>query len=65
MWTEIRNNACKTFQAEDNEPVLIHIIKTGFVDRYITVYEDAYDQTTGQIYQLTAQEIFEKHGIQL
>jgi len=37
----------RTYQLED-EPELIHIIKTGFKDKYIVVYEDAYELELGK-----------------
>lgn len=39
-WKEIENRT-RTFQLE-NEPELIHIIKTGFENTYFVVFEDGY-----------------------
>lgn len=41
-WHPIKTSVCRSFQL-DQEPELIHIIKTGFVNRYYVVYEDAYE----------------------
>ena len=39
-WNELENRT-RTFQLE-NEPELIHIIKTGFENTYFVVFEDGY-----------------------
>jgi hypothetical protein len=46
-WIE-NKNVTKTFRL-GNEPELIHIIKTGFKDKYMVVYEDAYELNLGEV----------------
>jgi hypothetical protein len=67
MLTEIKSN-CRTFQFCEGEfcPELIHIIKTGFEDLYIIVYEDAYEQfNLGKNNYYTAVQIMEKFNIDI
>jgi hypothetical protein len=47
---------CRTFQW-DEEPELIHVIKTGFENRYMVVHEDAYELNLGKVEFLTKEEI--------
>jgi len=47
------------------EPEIIHVIKTGFEDRYMVVYEDAYEQITGKVLLGSKAEIEELFGIKL
>jgi len=54
-WIE-SGNVTKTFRLQ-NEPELIHVIKTGFKDRYIVVYEDAYELNIGKVDYGTKAEI--------
>lgn len=63
-WVEIEGNKKWTFQLGDH-PELIHIIKTGFDDLYIVVYEDAYDLHTGKTEFGSKQTIEDKFGIEL
>lgn len=54
-----------SFQLED-EPEFIHIIKTGFNDRYFVVYEDAYEICNQmKVESYSKQEIFKKFNINL
>lgn len=62
-WIETKN-VTKTFRLGD-EPELIHVIKTGFEDKYMLIYEDAYDLNTGDIIFGTKIEIENKFGISL
>ena len=39
---------CQSFHAL-NDPEIIHVIKTGFTDRYMVVYEDAYELNLGKV----------------
>jgi len=55
-------NKCKSFRLGD-EPEVIHIIKTGFRDKYIVVDEDAFDINTGNVAFYTKKEIEEKYFI--
>ena len=47
------------------EPEMIHIIQTGFRDRYLVVWEDAYEMLLGKTEILTAEEIKNKFNIEL
>lgn len=62
-WKEINSN-CRTFQL-DKEPELIHVIKTGFVDKYMVVYEDAHELNLGSVNFHTKKEIEEGFNIKL
>jgi restriction endonuclease len=64
MWKEIKRRKVRTFQIDD-EPLLIHIIKTGFEDKYIVVYEDAHEQCLGDIVIGTQKDIKETFGIDI
>ena len=62
-WVE-SGNVTKTFRLED-EPELIHVIKTGFKDKYMVVYEDAYGLNIGKVTYGTKAEIEGRFGITL
>lgn len=62
-WIE-SDNVTKTFRLQD-EPELIHIIKTGFRDKYMVVYEDAYELNIGKVIYGTKLEIESRFGITL
>lgn len=62
-WKQIDNNV-KSFQYGD-EPELIHIIKTGFINLYMIVFEDGYELELGKVVFATKEEIAEKYKIQL
>ena len=61
-WKEIKNNV-KTFRLDD-EPELIHVIKTGFKDKYLVVYEDGYE-SPNKVISGTKNEIENKFQIEL
>lgn len=61
-WKEIENRT-RTFRLR-NEPELIHIIKTGYVDTYMIVYESGYEMM-GDIQIMTSQQILEVYGIDI
>jgi len=65
-WYEITNpdRPMRTYQLED-DPELIHIIQTGFKDKYIVVYEDAYELTLGETKIRTKAEIEKEFKITL
>jgi len=63
-WEEIKTPQVRTFQWGD-EPEVIHIIKTGFKDRYLVVWEDAYEMMLGSTSVLTKKEIKNKFDIEL
>ena len=54
----------KTYQFGD-EPLVIHIIKTGFKDLYLCVYEDGWQQMMGNTKILTSSLIKEVFNIDI
>lgn len=60
---EIKSPQIKSFQWGD-EPEVIHIIKTGFEDKYILVWEDAYEAMLGKTEILTRKQIKEKFNVE-
>jgi hypothetical protein len=62
-WIE-SGNVTKTFRLQD-EPELIHVIKTGFKDKYMVVYEDAYELNIGKVTYGTKTEIESRFGVTL
>lgn len=62
-WIEIPNNT-KTFRLEE-EPELIHVIKTGFKDKYMVIFEDAIEMVLGNVIFGTKKEIDDKFKISL
>jgi len=64
-WKLIGHSSYKgTFQWGE-EPEVIHIIQTGFRDRYLVVWEDAYEMVLGKTDVLTKEEIKNKFNIEL
>jgi len=63
-WVEITAPQIRTFQLGD-EPELIHIIKTGFEDKYIVSWEDAYELMLGSTDVMTKEEIKHRYDIEL
>lgn len=62
-WT-LTENKCQSFQLDDY-PNLIHIIKTGFPNKYILVREDLPEHMLG-ITDIDTKEFFEnKYNIKL
>jgi hypothetical protein len=56
-WIEMKNvNVCKSFRLSE-EPYLIHVIKTGFKDKYMVVHEDAFEVELGKVIIGTKAEI--------
>ena len=60
-WQEYKSKI-KSFKLED-EPYAIHVIKTGFEDRYMVVHEDAFEFTLGNIEFGNKEEIEKKFKI--
>ena len=60
-WKEIPSTA-QCFQLDD-EPELIHVIKTGFRDMYMVVHEDAYEYSIGKVEFGTKKDIELKYTI--
>lgn len=63
-WKQIKSHEMKTYQWGD-EPEVIHVIKTGFQDRYLVVWEDAFEVVLGKTEVLTSKEIRDKFNIEL
>lgn len=49
-------NRCITVLCDSDEHV-IHVIETGFENRYLLVWEDAYDQHTGKVDDMSSEEV--------
>ena len=62
-WRELETR-CRCFWRE-NEPWLIHVIKTGFNDEYIIVHEDGEECIHGKSEIMTEKELKEKYNIEL
>ena len=62
-WREISHQGW-CFQLED-EPELIHVIKTGFEDLYMVVHEDAYQYSMGKIEFGTKQDVEIRYKIKI
>ena len=50
---------------DNEEAVVIYIIKTGFKDRYIVTFDDASELLLGSINIMTKEQVKEKYGIEL
>ena len=57
-------NVTESFYLQE-EPEMIHVIKTGFKDRYMVVEEDAYEQVLGNVTFGTKAEIEDRYKITL
>ena len=55
---------CRTFQFGE-DPELIHVIKTGFKNRYMIVHEDAYEFLLGKVEFKTREEIKKIYDIEI
>lgn len=62
-WKELKSTA-QCFQLGD-EPELIHVIKTGFQDKYMVLHEDAYEFSLGKVEMGTKQEVEIKYKIKI
>lgn len=63
-WKEIDCNNVKCFQYGD-DPELIYIVKTGFKNKYMVLYEDAYQLNIGHTKILSREDIKEQYNIEL
>ena len=63
-WKEIDCNNVKCFQYGDY-PQLIYIVKTGFKDKYMVLYEDAHELNIGHTKILSRENIKESFKIEL
>lgn len=63
MWKKVNNNIVSI--QHDEEPWVIHIIKTGFSNLYFVVHEDAYEELNGLIDYLTKEQVEEQFKIKL
>lgn len=61
-WVEIKGAEYHRFQW-GTEPEVIHIIKTGFEDQYMIIWEDAYQLQLGNVDFLSKSEIEERFKI--
>ena len=55
---------CRTFQF-GGDPELIHVIKTGFKNRYMIVHEDAYEFLLGKVEFKTREQIKKIYNIEI
>ncbi len=62
-WTKI-DSRVETF-LEEEEAVSITIIKTGFEDCYLVVYDDSLHYQTGECHEMKKAEIELRYGIEL
>jgi hypothetical protein len=63
-WEEIKGAEYRRFQW-GNEPEIIHIIKTGFEDQYMVIWEDAFELQLGNVDHLSKTEIESRFKIKL
>lgn len=62
-WKEI-STSTRRFQLDD-EPEVLHIIKTGHENKYMVVKEDGYEHKTGELEFMTKEQIKERYKIDL
>lgn len=62
-WKEIKSKTW-SFQFGE-EPELIHVIETGFKDRYMVIHEDAYELDLGKVEFFNKVELESKFKIKL
>ena len=62
MGTDVLLQQYRSFQQE-GEPVVVHIIKTGYNDTYIVTIEDGYDMAYFESKIRTKQDIQDNFGI--
>ena len=60
---EIGTQEVRVFQLWEDE--IVYLIKTGFEDKYILLYEDAHEQSIGKTQILTGKEVENYLGIEL
>lgn len=63
-WVEIKGAEYHRYQW-GTEPEVIHIIKTGFEDRYMVLWEDAFELRIGDVEHLNKSQIEERFKIKL
>jgi hypothetical protein len=64
MGTDILIQHYRSFQQE-GEPIVVHIIKTGYADTYIVTIEDGYDMAYFDSKIRSKQDIINNFGIYL
>lgn len=65
MWEKVKNQRTISFK-DTNGPFMIHIIKSGFKNKYMVVHENAYeDQDFGKVDIHTKEEIKAIYKIEL
>ena len=62
-YKQMSDLSTKRFISDETE--IIHIIKTGFQDKYIAVFEDAFEMSLGTTFIGTQEEIEKKFNITL
>ncbi len=59
------NSMYEDLISEVGDPELIHVIKTGFKNRYMIVHEDAYEFLLGKVEFKTREEIKKIYDIEI
>lgn len=62
-WKE-RKSTAQCFQLDD-EPELIHVVKTGFQDMYMVLHEDAHEFSLGKVEIGTKQDVEIRYKIKI
>ena len=62
-WRQIPSKSL-SFQLSE-EPELIHVIKTGFEDRFMVIWEDSYELMLGKVDILSQKQIEERFEIDI
>lgn len=67
IWYKIRSNSYIGTYKLNDEPIIIHIIKTGEVNynNYIVIKDDGWGMNTGKTEILNDKELLEKYKINL
>lgn len=60
-WKEIESNKVRVFQLED-EPEVFYLIKIRG-DEYMIVFDDGWEQKTGELKFITKKGLFDIYGI--
>lgn len=63
-WIEKTCFNVKKYQLGGDEPEVIYVIKTGFEDEYMVIYEDAYRIDLGKVEFYTLKQLKEKLNIE-
>lgn len=63
-WELDSTNRCQTYRL-DGLPELVHLIKTGYDNLFIVVFEDGYGMIDNNVLYYTKQQIKEKFDIEI